>query len=108
MSIVPLFSRTRILAAIASIGLAVVVAAPARAEGNNPPGVPANDCPLTINGQTGYYVEGTKLTAVGPRGGSGKTYVCKAGSWNETSPLGGTLIGPVLQSSSYATIQIVP
>jgi hypothetical protein len=90
-SIVPGPGRTKVLAALAALGLALAVAGPAFAEPNQTPAPAKKGCSVVLQGpgagQTIVYPDGHKFSVYNQGDRKTHTFTCDDGKWTETVSL---------------------
>jgi hypothetical protein len=90
-SIVPRPGRTKALAALAAVGLALAVAGPAFAEPNQTPAPAKKGCEVQLKGpgagQSIVYPDGYKFSVSAQSDNKTHTYTCNDGTWKETVSL---------------------
>jgi hypothetical protein len=90
-SSVPRPGRTKALAALAAVGLALAVAGPAFAEPNKTPAPEKKGCEVQLKGpgtgQSIVYPDGYKFSVYAQSDRKTHTYTCNDGKWNETVSL---------------------
>jgi hypothetical protein len=113
-SIAPRPGRTKALAAVATVGLALAVAGPAFAEPNQTP--PAKKgCEVQLKGpgagQSIVYPDGYKFSVYAQSDNKTHTYTCNDGTWKETvsltaGPAGWRNVAIVAKAGALQAVQL--